>query len=199
MLQGCLWSGALCNVGIDPLLWCFSHTIVQPGLGKVFACADDVGAALCSLRALIPCAKLFNMFRKISGLVLKPSKCVIILTSVSCSERNILAVRNWLEINIPEWKDMNITNHGKYLGFFIGPDAGKHNESTPSPSTSREPERFMLLHCLRLFRQMGITPSVSPPSSMFRSFAPPRPTSFRLSLVLYIRFCIFRRRPLATI
>ena len=65
VLQGCELSGALFNVGIDPLLWCFSRTIVQPGLGKVFACADDIGAALRSLHALIPCAKLFNMFRKI--------------------------------------------------------------------------------------------------------------------------------------
>ena len=93
VLQGCPLSGALFNVGIGPLLSCFSRTAVQPGLGKVFACADDIGAALCSLNALIPCAKLFNMFRKISGLFLKPSKCVLILTSVVCSERNILAVR----------------------------------------------------------------------------------------------------------
>ena len=41
VLQGCPLSGALLNVGIDPLLWCFSRTIVRPGLGKVFACADD--------------------------------------------------------------------------------------------------------------------------------------------------------------
>ena len=63
VLQGCPLSGALFDVGIGPLLWCFSRTIVRPGLGKVFACADDIGAALTSLRALIPCAKLFNMFR----------------------------------------------------------------------------------------------------------------------------------------
>ena len=116
VLQGCPLSGALFNVGIDPLLWCSSRTIVQliqPGLGKVFACADDIGAALRSLQALIPCAKLFNMFRKIFGLVLKPSKCVMILTSVCCSEQNILAVRNWLAHNIPGWEDMKITNHGK--------------------------------------------------------------------------------------
>ena len=127
VLQGCPLSGALFSVGMDPLLWCFSLTIVQPGLGKVFACADDIGPALRSPQALIPCAKLFNMFRKICGLVLKPSKCVLILTSVCCSEQNFLAVRNWLAHNIPDWKDMKITNHGKYLGLFIGPGAGDHN------------------------------------------------------------------------
>ena len=64
VLQGCPLSGALFNVGIDPLLWCFSRTIVQPGLGKVFACADDIGAALNNLKGLIPCANLFNMYKK---------------------------------------------------------------------------------------------------------------------------------------
>ena len=131
VLQGCPLSGALFNVGIDPLLWAFSRTIVQPGLGKVFACADDIGAALRSLHNLIPIAKMFNMFRKVSGLTLKPSKCVLILTSVVCSERNILAIRSWLQSNIPEWKDMNITNHGKYLGFHVGPAAGGHNWNSP--------------------------------------------------------------------
>ena len=61
VLQGCPLSGALFNVGIDPLLWASSSSIVRPGLGKMFACADDLGAALCSLHALIPCAKLFNL------------------------------------------------------------------------------------------------------------------------------------------
>ena len=53
VLQGCPSSGALFNVGIDSLMLCFSCTIVQPGLGKVFDCADDLGVALCSLHALI--------------------------------------------------------------------------------------------------------------------------------------------------
>ena len=87
----------------------------------MFARADDLGAALCSLQDLATCAKLFNEFCKISGLVLNPSKCVLILSSASCSEQNILAVRNWLATNIPDWKDMNITNHGKYLGLLLAP------------------------------------------------------------------------------
>lgn len=97
----------------------------------MFACADDLGAALCSLQALIACARSLNMFRKTSGLALKPSKCVIILTSVVCSERNIWAIRNWFLANIPEWKDMNITNHAKYSGFVLGSAAGIHSWSSP--------------------------------------------------------------------
>ena len=131
VLQGCPLSGALFNVGIDPLLWSFSRTVVSPGFGKVFACADDLGAALRSLQSLIPIAKLFNMFRKVSGLSLKPSKCVLILTSVVCSETNILAVRSWLQTNIPDWKNLKIASTGKYLGFFIGPNSGSNNWSMP--------------------------------------------------------------------
>ena len=66
VLQGCPLSGALFNVGIDLLLWGFSRTIVR--LGKVSACDDDIRAALCSLQALIPCARIFDMFRKIRAL-----------------------------------------------------------------------------------------------------------------------------------
>ena len=115
------------------------------------------------------------MFQKVSGLVPKPSKCLLILTSVVCSERNILAIRNRLQINIPGWKDMNITNHGKYLGFLIGPEAGKHNWSSPIFRYGNVRGKFMLLLCLRLFLQVSIIPSVSPPSSMSRSYAPPLP------------------------
>ena len=51
VLQGCPLSGALFNVGIDPPFL----DVGQPGLGKVLACAHDIGAALRSLQALIMC------------------------------------------------------------------------------------------------------------------------------------------------
>ena len=165
----------------------------------MFACADDLGAALCSLQDLATCAKLFNMFRKISGLVLKPSKCVLILTSVSCSEQNILAVRNLLKINIPEWKDTNITNHGKYLGFFIGHDAGKHNWSSP---ISKYKQRAREIHVAALPAPSSANEYNTKclPTLLYVSqLCSPLPTSSRLNLVLYIRFCICHRNPLATI
>ena len=66
----------------------------------------------------------------------------MILTSACCSEQNILAVRKWLEHNIPEWKDMKISNHGKYLGLFIGPGAGKHNWSSPLAKFKQRPREI---------------------------------------------------------
>jgi hypothetical protein len=97
----------------------------------VLACADDIGAALGSILHLVPLAKLFNLFRKVTGLTLKPSKCVMILTSISCTNQNIGLIRNWLHNNIPEWENMTISDCGKYLGFFIGPSAGAHNWLAP--------------------------------------------------------------------
>ena len=64
-----------------------------------------------------------------------------------------------------------------------------------SPNLRNVRGKFMLLPCLLPFRPMSIIPTVSPPSSMFRSCAPSLPTSFRLNLVLYTRSFICRLTP----
>ena len=46
VLQGCPLSGSLFVICIDPLLEFFRSHIEKPGLGKVRACADDIGATL---------------------------------------------------------------------------------------------------------------------------------------------------------
>ena len=58
-----------------------------------------------------------------SGVTLKPRKCVLVLTSVLCSEENIQRVRTWLKANIPQWASMQIARTGKYLGVYLGPGA----------------------------------------------------------------------------
>ena len=93
----------------------------MPGLGRVFACADDIGAAISALHHLLPLARLFNLLRKVTGLTVKPSKCVMILTSITCTEQNIGHIRNRLHNNIPEWENMAVNSFGKYLGFCSWP------------------------------------------------------------------------------
>ena len=112
---------------------------------------------------------------------------------------NIWAVRNWLANNIPDWKDMNITNHGKYLGFFIGPDAGKHNWSSP---ISKYKQRSREIHVAALpaaFSASEYNTKCLPTLLYVSQLCSPRPTSSRLSLVLFTKYCTFRRRPLVTI
>ena len=73
VLQGCPFSGTLFVLAIDPQLTFFEKHIHNPGLGKVYACADDIGAALKDLKSLLLCYKLFETFRRASGLTLKPN------------------------------------------------------------------------------------------------------------------------------
>ena len=71
VLQGCPMSGTLFVLPIDPLLTQFERYILQPGLGAVYARADDVGAAINSLDTLELLHRLFEAYRKAIGLTLK--------------------------------------------------------------------------------------------------------------------------------
>ena len=74
---------------------------------------------------------LFEKYRLATGLTLKPSKCVAILVGTACTEENIHTLRNWLNINIPEWKHFKVETRGKYLGVYIGPELGGVNWEAP--------------------------------------------------------------------
>ena len=89
VLQGCPLSGTLFLLAIDPLLAQFEWHILSPGLGAVYACADDVGAALRELKSLRILHRLFSRYRLVSGLTLKPSKCVGIMVSIECTVANV--------------------------------------------------------------------------------------------------------------
>ena len=60
---------------------------------------------------------------KCSNLLLKPIKCVIVPIACVFSKQVEHAFKTWLETHIPEWKDFNISDIGKYLGFYLGPAA----------------------------------------------------------------------------
>ena len=110
--------------------WC-EHHIHKPGLGAIYACADDIGAAITGLRCLSVLHCLFERCRRASGLTLKPSKCIAILVSIVPSEVNIRAIRDWLSNHIPDWKNFKFSPMGKYLGIHIGPITGGLNWKAP--------------------------------------------------------------------
>ena len=77
-LQGCPASAFLFTVALDPFLYIFEHTLISHSLGILRACADDLGAALRKLAALKKFFPIFALAEAAAGLVLKPSKCIII-------------------------------------------------------------------------------------------------------------------------
>ena len=121
VLQGCPLSGSLFVIVIDPLLHMFKVHLEDTGLGMPRACADDVGVALRHLKDISILYVFFTRYTSISGLTLKPPKCVIVLTARACSDHNCQVIKEWLSESCPAWKDMAICSAAKYLGFYLGP------------------------------------------------------------------------------
>ena len=121
VLQGCPLSGSLFVIAIDPLLFLFKHKVEDLALGRLRACADDIGTSLCRLEHIGVIKHAFDSFKPLSGLRLKPQKCVLILTTSTADEHNTAVVRQWLRVHCPGWCNFQMANTGKYLGFCLGP------------------------------------------------------------------------------
>ena len=125
VLQSCRLSSTLFTLAIDPLLWVFSRTVVASNLGVVTACADDIAIALRNMASLKIAHDIFTRFEAVSGLTLSAHKCILILLSAEVHSHNAALVSLWLSSNIVSWKHFEIANSGTYLGFCLGPPAGK--------------------------------------------------------------------------
>ena len=86
-----------------------------------------------------------------------------------------MAVHNWLATNIPDWKDMNITNHGKYLGFAIGPDAGNHNWSSPDSKYKQKPREIYVAALPAAFSASEYNTTCLPTLLYVSQLCPPPP------------------------
>ena len=120
VLKGCLGSGSLITVALDPCLRRLSRIVCGPGLA--WACADDIGFVLASLRLLRPIARAFCVIKALIGLIFKPRKCVIVPAAFLVTDAVKLAFRRWLERKIPQWKDFHVASSAKFLGAWIGPE-----------------------------------------------------------------------------
>ncbi len=86
------------------------------------ACADDLGAALRKLSILKVLYPIFMLALAAAGLNLKPKKCILV-PLIPLTPSTLKHIKAWLLRHLPAWKDFNIRDSGKYLGFFLGPAA----------------------------------------------------------------------------
>ena len=91
-----------------------------PSLSVTRVCADDFGSALKSLKTLGHQTPILDLAAKCAGLILKPAKCVLILTVLRLSPLLIQSIRDWLTINVLQFANIVISESGKFLGWHLG-------------------------------------------------------------------------------
>ena len=123
VLQGCPASAFVFDVCLDPFLVAFEKVVADKGRGIIRACADDLGAALEHYKTFKYMYTVFEDAEKLAGLTLKPVKCIVVPTSEPFSEHIVNVITKWLCQNIPKWANFNLKSIGKYLCFYMRPDA----------------------------------------------------------------------------
>lgn len=118
-------------LSINPFVDLFGYLSDGPGCSITRICADDFGSALASLRAIRVQASIFRLAKKVTGLHLKPSKCVIIVSCMPLSDFLVGRIRAWLHAHVPEFADFSIQSSGKYLGYILGVDSCKKSYVAP--------------------------------------------------------------------
>ena len=94
IIQGCPASGSLFVLSVDGFLRLL-NSLVAGATNQAFA--DDIGFVIPSLEHLPKYYRAFNMFERISGLALKPKKCVIIPLGREFSESLVNEIVEYLK------------------------------------------------------------------------------------------------------
>ena len=91
--------------------------------------ADDVRAALASLKTLKYFATIFDKAERLALLSLKASKCFLVPLFECDLEVVTRQAGAWLAKHIPKWRHFKVVGASTYLGFEMGPLAGvKQND-----------------------------------------------------------------------
>ena len=125
--QGCPMSPILFALCADILLREVADTLRGDSVVRAFA--DDTAVVVENyITALPTLCRIFNEFHAISALSLNIDKTVLIPLWPRANEKN---VRKLVRQHAPDWRDIAIQPHGKYLGFVIGPGAGNSSLRKP--------------------------------------------------------------------
>jgi len=180
VIQGCTLSGLLFPVASDPWLNEMKAKIVDTGVGRVFACADDVGMVLFSIRSLIIAQEVFKHAETLALLKLKPVKCMLVPLSKMLPATFDLAApgplvcisssaefadvrawcKLWLQQFLPSWATFSVDSSAVYLTARLGPTLeGKQLDEPIAKWVSRS----------RLVAEAGAAPLAS--ASLYNSRA----------------------------
>ena len=121
---GCPASATLFVLCMNPFVDLFIRLSDGPKLSSTCLCADDVGSALRALKSPKYQFSIFSVASKVSNMVLKPAKCVLIITCIDLTDEVRGLIKAWLRDHIPEWQDFKIASAGKYLVVFLGKSGG---------------------------------------------------------------------------
>ena len=91
---GCPLSSILFLLCCNPFIFLMNLISDGPKLSVTRVCVDDFGSALKSLDTLRRQASIFDLAAKCAGLILKPAKCVLIITVLRFSPVLIQSIRN---------------------------------------------------------------------------------------------------------
>ena len=125
--QGCPLSGSLFVMVLDPMISLLLSCLGPRDVVRGFA--DDLAAVIRNAWSTLPrVAKAFELIGKVSNLQLKVSKTVI----VPLWRANHDEVSRSIVQLIPCWKGILVSGCGRYLGFYLGPDASSKSWDVPS-------------------------------------------------------------------
>jgi hypothetical protein len=125
--QGCPLSPLLFVIATDPFLRALEAAIAPRSLVRGYA--DNIALVLQNVwKEAEGVSLLFNNLAKMSGLHLKPKKCVLIPLWPCMIGRAFSAL---LKEQVPTWADFQIDVKGKYLGVWLGPGAGTSSWDEP--------------------------------------------------------------------